>query len=86
MSNIVPESVKNAFKGKAGAKHQQMASDTVEPTKDDRLTTDAGTRISNTDDWLRVNGGDRTGPMLLEDQVGREKVFTRPLLHLNLNA
>lgn len=74
MSNIVPETVKKAFKGQGAAKEQQLAADTVEPTKNSRLTTDFGTKMTNTDDWLRVNREDQIGPMLLEDGFSREKI------------
>lgn len=56
------------------AKATQLAADTVEPTKDTRITSDFGTKQSNTDDWLRVNSEDQTGPMLLEDGFSREKI------------
>ncbi|KAF1988580.1 catalase-domain-containing protein [Aulographum hederae CBS 113979] len=39
-----------------------------------RLTTDFGVKQSNTDDWLKVASEDKTGPMLLEDGHGREKI------------
>src|ERR1700742_3363643 len=42
--------------------------------KNSRLTTDYGVRQSNTDDWLKVVSKDHTGPMLLEDAFGREKI------------
>lgn len=40
------------------------------------ITTDHGTRVSNTDNWLRAVDGKRTGPSLLEDQIAREKVWS----------
>lgn len=76
MSHIVPDSVKQAVMGgnNAQAKATQLAADTVKPTKDTRITSDFGTKQSNTDDWLRVNSEDKIGPMLLEDPFGREKI------------
>ena len=76
MSHVVPESIKQAVMGSQGsqAKVAQLASDTVEPTKDTRITTDFGTKQTNTDDWLKVNNEKHTGPMLLEDNFAREKV------------
>ncbi len=74
MSNIIPPSVKQAVMGHKGAKTDQLAAHTVEPTKDSRITSDFGTKQTNTDDWLRVNSKDQIGPMLLEDPFGREKV------------
>ena len=38
------------------------------------LTTDYGLPISDTDRWLKVSNGDDTGPHLLEDPIGREKL------------
>lgn len=60
--------------GHKGAKTDQLAAHTVEPTKDSRITSDFGTKQTNTDDWLRVNSKDQIGPMLLEDPFGREKI------------
>ncbi|KAL6792085.1 catalase-like domain-containing protein [Trichoderma sp. SZMC 28012] len=74
MSNIIPPSVKQAVMGHKGAKTDQLAAHTVEPTKDSRITSDFGTKQTNTDDWLRINSKDQIGPMLLEDPFGREKI------------
>ncbi|KAH0528163.1 hypothetical protein TsFJ059_003060 [Trichoderma semiorbis] len=74
MSNIIPPSVKQAVMGHKGAKTDQLAAHTVEPTQDSRITSDFGTKQTNTDDWLRVNSKDQIGPMLLEDPFGREKI------------
>lgn len=77
MSHIVPESIKQVVMGSKGseAKAAQLDPVTVEPTKDSRITSDFGTKQSNTDNWLRVNSKDQTGPMLLEDSFAREKVI-----------
>ncbi|KAK7420385.1 catalase 1 [Neonectria punicea] len=61
-------------KGGANAKHDQLAASMVEPSDKTRITSDFGTKQSNTDDWLRVNSPDKTGPMLLEDGFAREKI------------
>lgn len=58
----------------AQAKVEQLRSVTVDPAQESRMTSDFGTKQSNTDDWLRVANGDKTGPSLLEDAFGREKV------------
>ena len=68
------ESVKQAVMGHGNDKNRQLADNMVEPTKDSRITTDYGVKQSNTDDWLKVVREDKTGPMLLEDPHGREKV------------
>ncbi|KAI9850450.1 MAG: hypothetical protein M1838_005662 [Thelocarpon superellum] len=39
-----------------------------------RITTDAGVKQANTDDWLSVSTPDRQGPALLSDVHGREKI------------
>ncbi|KEY72471.1 hypothetical protein S7711_05146 [Stachybotrys chartarum IBT 7711] len=74
MSHLVPEYVKQAFSGDAGAKISQLSANTVEPSKSTRITSDFGTKQTNTDDWLKVVKDDHTGPMLLEDPFGREKI------------
>lgn len=58
------------------AKADQLKASMVQPTQNDRITADFGTKQSNTDDWLRISTKDETGPMLLEDTFGREKVRT----------
>jgi catalase len=59
----------------AQVKAEQLSSNTAEPSKESRITSDFGTKQSNTDDWLRVANGDKTGPSLLEDVFAREKVW-----------
>lgn len=76
MSNIIPPAVKQAVIQK-GAKTDQLAAHTIEPTKNSRITSDFGTKQTNTDDWLRINSKDQLGPSLLEDPFGREKVRLR---------
>lgn len=48
--------------------------DTENVHKGHALTTDHGTRVNDTDHWLRVVNEKNTGPSLLEDQIAREKV------------
>ncbi|KAK0386017.1 hypothetical protein NLU13_5854 [Sarocladium strictum] len=74
MSNLVPESIKNAVMGTGSAKITQLEAHTQDVTQDDRITADFGTRQTNTDDWLRVNRPDGIGPSLLEDSFAREKI------------
>lgn len=74
MSHLVPDSIKTAIMGTESAKIAQMEANTQDVTQNDRITSDWGTRQSNTDDWLRVNRDDQIGPSLLEDGFGREKV------------
>lgn len=61
--------------GSSGAKIDQLAENMSQPTKDTRITSDFGTKQTNTDDWLRVNREDQIGPSLLEDTFAREKVM-----------
>lgn len=82
MATILPESVKQSVKqavmgskGGANAKLDQLAANMVEPSGDTRITSDFGTKQTNTDHWLGVNSPEKTGPMLLEDGFGREKVL-----------
>lgn len=74
MSNLVPNPVRHAVMGNKGDKQAQLAADTVQPSESTRITSDWGTKQSDTDDWLKVTSGDQQGPMLLEDGFGREKV------------
>lgn len=74
MAQILPESIKKAIMGSTGTKNEHLAANTVEPTQGTRITSDFGTKQTNTDDWLRVNSKDQLGPMLLEDNFAREKV------------
>lgn len=57
------------------AKLDDLAKDTsFSEDKNARITTDFGTKISNTDDWLTASNDEHVGPSLLEDFHGREKV------------
>ncbi len=57
-----------------GNKVRQLAADTKEFNREARITSDWGTKQSNTDNWLRVVSGDKIGPILLQDPFAREKV------------
>jgi len=65
-----------ALKGHAqGAKVEQLAAVTKDYNDPSyRITSDYGVKQENTDDWLTVASEDHTGPMLLEDAFGREKI------------
>ncbi|TKA61558.1 Catalase-1 [Cryomyces minteri] len=59
----------------SGKKIDQLASVTKDVHDDShRITSDFGTKQTNTDDWLRVATEDKIGPSLLEDAFGREKI------------
>lgn len=66
--------------GEAGRKAAQLEHDSVTPTKNDHYTTDYGVKQGNTEDWLGVVNDESTGPLLLEDSFGREKVCRDPQL------
>lgn len=55
-------------------KFADMAKDTVDVHAKQHMTTDYGIKISDPDHWLKVVDEKKTGPMLLEDQIAREKV------------
>lgn len=55
-------------------KIKDLQRDTVDVHAPATITTDHGTKVSNTDNWLRAVDDHRTGPSLLEDQIAREKV------------
>lgn len=58
----------------ADGKLADLQKDTVEVNGKQHMTTDYGIKISDPDHWLRVGSDQNTGPMLLEDQIAREKV------------
>lgn len=74
MSDKVTGAIKHAVMGHANDKIDQLKANTVEPTENSRITSDYGVKQNNTDEWLRVSTEDQTGPALLEDAFGREKV------------
>ncbi|KAG1757287.1 catalase-like domain-containing protein [Suillus lakei] len=50
--------------------------DIQEPRANQPLTTDHGVKVADTDNWLKIvdEDGSYSGPSLLEDQIGREKI------------
>lgn len=62
----------------ADGKIADLQKDTYELNDKTHMTTDYGIKISDTDHWLRVANEKNTGPMLLEDQIAREKVRSLP--------
>ena len=76
MSGIIPDAVRavKSTMTSSGDKLADLARNTVEPSDQDRYTSDFGVRQANNDDWLKVTSDDKQGPMLLEDTFGREKV------------
>ncbi|KAM5351089.1 hypothetical protein ACJ41O_003812 [Fusarium nematophilum] len=74
MAEKITGTIKHAVMGSKGDKIDQLKANMVQPDEKSRITSDFGTKQSNTDNWLRVNREDQTGPMLLEDPFGREKI------------
>jgi len=74
MSNTVTGAIKHAVMGHKNDKIDQLKANMVEPSENTRITSDFGVKQNNTDQWLRVATEDQTGPSLLEDTFGREKV------------
>lgn len=70
------EKLQQQFDGSLeGQKVADLARDTVDyHDPQNRITTDFGVKQNNTDDWLKVATEDHTGPQLLEDHMGREKI------------
>ena len=61
--------------GAGDKKAADLQKDTVDyHAKGNVITTDFGVKQANTDDWLKVATEDHTGPQLLEDHMGREKI------------
>lgn len=58
----------------SNTKTADMKPEIREPSSSVPLTSDFGVKSTNHDIWLKASTGDRTGPALLEDNFGREKV------------
>lgn len=83
-SNILTSGLARATGGGCpmgfGSKNADLARSTKDyDDRSNRITSDWGVKENNTDDWLKVSNGDKTGPMLLEDGFAREKVFSHVL-------
>ncbi|KAK2782084.1 hypothetical protein FQN52_001197 [Onygenales sp. PD_12] len=68
----IQQVTRNLYPGEQ--KIADLAKDTADVHAPGPHTTDHGMKVSNTDNWLRVNSENQTGPALLEDQVSREKI------------
>ncbi|KAF1955198.1 catalase-domain-containing protein [Byssothecium circinans] len=78
MASTILTSATEKVKDMTGARTQKVAdlSTATKDVNDDswRATTDYGVKINTHDDWLKVANADKTGPLLLEDHIGREKI------------
>lgn len=76
MASLIPASVEKAQQYVMGSnsKITDLKQNMVEPSAKCPMTSDFGVKQSNTDHWLSVTNEDKTGPALLEDHFGREKV------------
>ncbi|KAF2787870.1 catalase-domain-containing protein [Melanomma pulvis-pyrius CBS 109.77] len=69
------EKVKDTMSGQSSKKTTDLQKNTKDVhDKNWRITSDYGVKQANTDEWLTVTSEDKTGPMLLEDNFGREKI------------
>jgi len=74
MADTITGSIKHSIMGHGGDKNSQLSAEMKEPTSDTRITSDWGVKQNDTDNWLTVNREDKLGPLLLEDNFGREKI------------
>lgn len=83
MASIVPDAlndkiqaVKQVIMGSHGDKLADLSKDTIEPSSSGHWTSDYGVKgpTQGHDHWLSVSNDKHTGPSLLEDTFGREKV------------
>ncbi|EZF68689.1 catalase A [Trichophyton soudanense CBS 452.61] len=51
-----------------------LAKDTTDIHTAGSITTDHGTKVENTDEWLKASDSSKSGPSMLEDQIAREKI------------
>ncbi|KAI5209584.1 catalase [Aureobasidium subglaciale] len=77
MAPRIADAVKEAVTG-SPVEHAKVLS-MAEHTKNyqdsnNRITTDYGVKLTNTDDSLKIATANKTGPVLLEDHAGREKI------------
>jgi len=83
MAGVMSDTMEKARQAVLGPRENDKLHDLAKVTKDispdHRLTTDYGVKQTTHDDWLKVASSDKTGPLLLEDPLGREKV-TSPLI------
>ncbi|KAH7927367.1 catalase-domain-containing protein [Leucogyrophana mollusca] len=69
------QSAKEMFTTTTSSKKvDDLQRDIQEPVAGGGLTTDHGVKVSDTDNWLKVTDGHKSGPSLLEDQIAREKI------------
>jgi catalase len=79
MASLMKNSLERAQHAIAGGASDAKAAQLSTVTKDVhsgnwRITSDFGTKQTNTDDWLKAASEDKTGPALLEDGFAREKI------------
>lgn len=74
----IAESVKHTVEGLTkDVKASQLHTSTVDPSEASsgtHITTMHGTRIANTDTWLKAADSRLGGPALLEDHIALEKI------------
>ncbi|KAL1304525.1 hypothetical protein AAFC00_003510 [Neodothiora populina] len=72
VTDVIKEKIVGMTENQKVADLQRNTVDYHDPSN--RITTDYGVKQTNTDDWLRIATEDKTGPSLLEDHAGREKI------------
>ncbi|KAB8298939.1 hypothetical protein EYC80_001091 [Monilinia laxa] len=80
MQSVIGTTVQKAGEAVSSAmssnkKTADMQPEIREPNTKESLTSDFGVKSSNHDNWLSASDGDRQGPLLLEDNFGREKIM-----------
>lgn len=80
MQSIIGSTVQKAAEAvssvvSSNKKTADMQPETREPNTKDFLTSDFGVNSGTHDNWLSASNGDRQGPLLLEDNFGREKIM-----------
>ncbi|KAG6900665.1 hypothetical protein C0993_005898 [Termitomyces sp. T159_Od127] len=74
LAQSVKHTVTSAFSTAKVADLDGITIDTTASAAHSGLTTDFASKVSNTDTWLKASDGSTSGPSLLEDHIGREKI------------
>ncbi|KAJ8469075.1 hypothetical protein ONZ45_g17012 [Pleurotus djamor] len=74
MSSITDTIKQTALSISQNAKIAHLDQFSVDPSATERMTTDHGVLVPNTDTTLKACNGNTVGPALLEDHIAREKI------------
>lgn len=79
MQSVIGATVQKAGAAVSSAMSDKKTVDMLpeirEPNTKEPLTSDFGVKHGNHDNWLSASSNDRQGPLLLEDNFGREKIM-----------